>query len=147
MAYTSDVDLVKKRANILDLGISSFDDQHEEAGRIIDRDLVIWYDAEARLRGRDPQAIPFEQKDLLEQNKEIEPAALFLALSLAYDKLAKDLPAKTDGMAAQREHYRKEFEREWNAAKLIGFTYDWDKSGEVDVDEQPQVAYRTLMRE
>ena len=145
--YTTDSDLTKKRANILELGIDSFDDQHADAARIINRDLVIWYEAEALLRGLDPQDTLFEQQYLLEADKEIMPAAVFLVLSLAYDKLAKDLPAKSDGMAAQREHYQKEFSREWESAKIVGFTYDWDKSGEIDIDEQPQVVYRTLVRQ
>jgi hypothetical protein len=145
--YTKDTDLVKKRANILDLGIDSFDDQHEDTTRIINRDLVIWYEAEALLRGHDPQDTLFDQQYLLEADAEIKPAAVFLALSLAYDKLAKDLPEKSDGMAAQRKHYRTEFDREWESAKIVGFSYDWDKSGEIDIDEQPQVVYRSLMRQ
>jgi hypothetical protein len=145
--YTVDDDLAKKRSNILDLGIASFDDQHGDTKRILDRDLMIWYEAEAQLRGRDSRSIPFEQQYLLEADVEIKPAAVFLALSLAYDKLAKDLPAEADGMAAQREHYRKEFDREWGSAKLVGFSYDWNKSGEMDADELPQVNYRTLVRQ
>ena len=145
--YTKDADLVKKRANILELGVDSFDDQHEDATRIINRDLVIWYEAEALLRGRNPQDTLFDQQYLLEADKEIKPATVFLVLSLAYDKLAKDLPAKADGMAAQREHYQKEFDREWKSANIVGFSYDWDKSGEIDTDEQPRVVYRTLVRQ
>jgi hypothetical protein len=145
--YTTDVDLVKKRTNILTLGIAAFTDQHAETERIITRDLVVWYDAEARLRGRDPQGTPFEQQWLLESDNEVKPAAIFLALSLAYDLLSKDLPADSDGMASQRDHYRKEFDREWGAAKLVGFTYDWDESGTTGIDESPQVHYRELLRQ
>ncbi|MBE9594737.1 MAG: hypothetical protein IMF19_14800 [Proteobacteria bacterium] len=145
--YTTDVDLVKKRANILTLGIAAFTDQHAETERIITRDLVVWYDAEARLRGRDPQGTPFDQAYLLESAAEVTPAAVLLALSLAYDLLSKDLPADSDGMAAQREHYRREFDREWGAAKLVGFTYDWDESGTTGIDESPQVRYRELLRQ
>lgn len=145
--YTTNADLVKKRSNILELGIFSFDDQHEETERIINRDLSIWYDAEARLRSRSPQAIPFDQQYLLLSDIEIKPAAVFLALSLSYDLLSKDLPVEEDGMASQREHYRKEFEREWKNSKILGFTYDWDMSGDATSNENPCVRYRTLVRQ
>ncbi len=146
-AYTVDSDLTKKRSNVLDLGIAAFEDQHLEAARIINRDITIWYEAEALLRGVDPRSTIFDQSFLLEADTEVKPAAVFLALSLAYDLLAKDLPKESDGMAAQREHYQKEFDREWEAAKLCGFTYDWDQSGVTTEDERPLVKYRTLERQ
>lgn len=145
--YSTDPDLVKKRSNVLELGIDTFEDAHKETSRIINRALTIWYEAESLLRGRDPRDTPFDSQYLLKSDTEIKPAAVFLALSLAYDQLAKDLPASSDGMAAQREHYQKEFDREWGEAKLVGFTYDWDGSGEITPDELPQVEYRTLERQ
>ena len=150
MTFSADSDLLKKRPGILNLGVDSFEDQHIEAARIIRRDLGLWYQAEARIRDIDSEQNPMDEARFSDVDIEIKPAAVLLAMSLAYDLLAKDLPtSEDDSMAAQREHYRKEYEREWEAARRAGFSYDWDASGEVEIDEKAplQRRWRTLVRQ
>ena len=127
---------LRKRPGILNLGVDSFEDQHIEAARIIRRDLGLWYQAEARIRDIDSEIYPMYETRFSDVDIEIKPAAVLLAMSLVYDLLAKDAASEEDSMAAQREHYRREFEREWEAARRAGFSYDWDASGEVETDEK-----------
>ena len=150
MTFSTDSDLLKKRPGILNLGVESFEDQHIEAARIIRRDLGLWYQAEARIRDIDSELYPMDEARFSDVDIEIKPAAVLLAMSLAYDLLAKDVPtSEDDAFAAQREHYRREFEREWEAARRAGFSYDWDASGEVETDEKAplQRRWRTLVRQ
>lgn len=144
--YTDNTDLITKRANILSFGIIDFDAQHAEASRIIDRDMRIWYETEAGNYGIDPAGVSFDQTLLLLCDLEVKPAAILLALSLIYDYLAKDVPKEQDGFAAQAIYYREQFESEWIAAKVAGFSYDWDKSASISDSEKPKTKYRTLVR-
>ncbi len=144
--FTTDADLVKKRANILELGVSAFPDQHLETARIILRDLKLWYETEAQRRGIDAKDTPIDQALFLESDEEITPAATLLALSLCYDYLAKDLPIQNDGFKSQSLDYQKKFKDDWAACMLNGFSYDWDSSGSIDANERAIYEPRRLER-
>ncbi len=144
--FTTDADLVKKRANILELGVSAFPDQHLETARIILRDLKLWYETEAQRRGIDAQDTPIDQTLFLESDDEITPAATLLALSFCYDYLAKDLPIQNDGFKSQSLDYQKKFKDDWAACMLNGFSYDWDISGSIDANERAIYEPRRLER-
>lgn len=147
MAYSEDADLVKKRADIMSFGVDSFEDQHDEVARILDRDLKVWYEGEALDRGIDPRETTFDSTLLLNSSTQVKPAAIFLALSLAYDYLSKNTPKQSDGFAAKRDDYYEMFEREWAAQKKAGFDYDWDSSGAIVATEREFTRYRTLKRQ
>lgn len=147
--FTTDDDLIQRRRNIMDLGVSDFSDQHLEAARQIVRDLKLWYETQARDRGINPRVTGyhFDQADLMAVEDEVKPSAILLALSLAYELLSKDMSSENDGFQAQRDYFRKSFDREWGAAKLIGFTYDWYGSDDLDDTDRMLSSYRTLRRQ
>ena len=133
MTFSEDSDLLKKRPGILNQGVDSFKDQQIEAARIRDIDFEL---------------NPMDESRFSDADIEIKPAAVLLAMSLAYDLLAKDAASEEDSLAAQREHYRMEFEREWEATRRAGFSYYWDASGEVETDDKiPLAGSGTARRE
>ena len=157
--FTTNEDLQKLRPEILKLGVSDFEDQHLEAFRIINRELIMWQYQSAisrvivngivvssSMEETVRTLYPYDVDKFLNWEVEIKPAAIRLGLSLVYVSLSKDLPLEEDGMASQAKFFREEYEREWALAVRSGFSYDWDASGTIDPGEL-QTSYRSLVRQ
>lgn len=160
MQYADDDDLQVLRPDILDYGVTSWDDMHDKATEIISRDLDVgWYRAAATERGLawkaypvpsldertfDYAVYPFDADLLLNASSQLKSLGCYKAFELIFASLTK---GTEDVYASLRNHYAKEYQRELNAVCAAGLDYDWGQDGTIDdTDKGHVVTPRRLVR-
>lgn len=142
--YSTDDDLVKIRPNILDLGVSDWEEQHLEAFSIINRALISrWYKVIAAEHSIDWWLTEFspDQVDV----SQLLRLSCYKTLELAYTYLMKDGP-DADGFERNAANFGKKYGQELKEVLSIGITYDWDDDDEYDTEEKFEPAPRRLYR-
>lgn len=144
--YCAEQDLVDERPNILQYGVSSWDDKIDLATQMIDEDLDSrWYRGAASNFGIDWREYPFDN-DLLYSSPRIKRLAVYKSLELIYRYLMKDAPPEQDAFEHQSKLYGKLYETELKTLISAGVDYDWDASGGLTSDETKQQGMRRLTR-
>jgi len=142
--YSTDLDLVDIRPNIMNLGVDSWTTKHTEAKRQIDRILEVrWYQAEAAEYGVNPESVPYDS-DLL-NSTQVKLLSCYKTLELIYEFLMKDTP-DPDGFSRQMLHFRERFAQELQTLLSFGVEYDWDDDDEIAEAERLKTQRRTLKR-
>lgn len=156
MVYAEDDDLKIYRSNILELGVLAWDDQHDAAALIINRDIDVgWYREACAGRSFNSalypsnrflyyQAIPFDSKKLLNAAMQLKRLGCYKALEIIYGTLAKD--AKDDPFREQSKDFKALYEAELKAVLKAGLDYDWDDSGTIDATESAIDVPRRLVK-
>jgi len=154
MAYSTDADLVKVRPNILQLGVSSWQNyvdgadpavsMHDKAAEKINRTLIRrWYKTAAAEYSLDWRDTEFSA-DLVEEGTLTE-LSCFKTLELIYLYLMKDSP-EPDGFEREMHLFRKLYNQELEELLSIGIGYDWDGDDEVLDTEKYMRVPRRLSR-
>ena len=144
MTYCVDSDLTKYRSNILDLGVSSWEDQRAEAYDMINRVIrTRWYRVVAPEMGYDPNVTLFDPTLIKEDT--LTRLEVFKTLELAYMLLMKDSP-EADGFERNMKTFRNRYNEELELVLASGIDYDWSGSGTFDDDELYLKAPRRLSR-
>ena len=144
VAYSTDDDLVKIRPNVLDLGVSEWEDHHKEAFAIINRALIArWYKSVAGENEVDWRSTEFDP-DYVDATQ-ILRLACYKTLELAYIYLTQDSP-NPGGFEREAESFAKRYNSELNEVLAIGLNYDWDLDDTVDTEEKYQIPIRRLKR-
>jgi len=144
MTYCIDSDLVKYRPNILELGVSDWTEQREEAYELINRVLQArWYRKVAPEMGYDPNVTLFDPTQI--KTGALTRLEAFKTLELAYMHLMKDSP-ESDGFERNMDTFRKRYNEELELVLAVGIDYDWSDSGTFDDDEVYLRAPRRLVR-
>lgn len=142
--YATDQDLLKYRADILSLGVDSWETQRDEAFSIINRTITArWYTKAAPVMGVDPLITAFDPT--LVQTDELNRLECFKVLELAYGYLSKGCQ-ESDGFERLRKLYKGEYGDELDSVLGIGISYDWNGDDEIDVEEVRIQAPRRLSR-
>ena len=142
--YSTDDDLVKIRPNILDLGVSSWEEQHLEAFAIINRALISrWYKVIAAEHGVNWWETEFEPDQI--DVSQLLRLSCYKTLELAYTFLMKDGP-DPDGFERNAKTFGKKYNEELKEVLSIGVTYDWDVDSEYDTEEKYETAPRRIYR-
>ena len=142
--YSTDDDLIKIRPNILELGVSDWEEQSKEAFSIINRSIISkWYkevameyDVEWRETEFDPDKVDSTQLVRLSSYKTLE---------MAYLHLMKDTP-EPDGFERQMKLFQNLYAAEFNQILASGVDYDWDDSDTIEWDEKLMPRQRRLKR-
>lgn len=143
--YCTDDDLVKLRPDILNLGVSGWDDQIEEAGDVIDRALESkWYRARAEEYGIDWRETQFSRDNLKNAASQLTRLGCYKTLELAYLHLQKN--QVSDAFREQMLLFQKLYARELEEVLVSGLDYDWDASGALSADEKLAPRIRRLVR-
>ena len=133
--YSGDTDLTKVRPNILGLGVSSWNDQHEAAQDYINRDLDTgWYRSAAQRLNIDFHVATFSPSLILDVSSQLKDLSVYKVLELVYEYLAKD--AMQDEFLDLSKLYMKKYEVELKRVISRGIDYDWDSSGLIETDER-----------
>lgn len=142
--YCTDADMEKIRPNILQLGVTDWSNERDEAYSLINRIITArWYNKAAEIMGVDPRATAFTPANV--ESGTFQRLETYKALELAYLKLMKG-GAEEDGFERQMEMFRKRFNDELLLILDIGINYDWDNNELVDDDEKFIRSPRRLMR-
>jgi hypothetical protein len=143
-SYATDEDLLKIRPDILDLGVSDWDDQHKRAFQKINRDIEVrWYRPTCADLGIDWRVTEFDPDEL--QSGQLNTLACYKALELVYMFLMKNTE-NPDGFERQMKLFSSEYEKELQSIISFGLSYDWDDSGAVEDDEEHLYQPRRLYR-
>ena len=141
MAYSTDADLVKVQQNILDLGVSNWNDQHDESALIIDRDVTIaWYQSAASAIGISDGF----NSDLVIPDDQFLRLSVYKTLELAYLFLMQD--AEEDPFRIKMKLFAGKYDVEFNKVIDDGISYDWNQDGSGDELTNTVVNSRRLVR-
>lgn len=142
--YCTDNDLLKIRPNILELGVSSWEDQREIAYTTINRVIrARWYQSAAVAMGYDPLVTAFDPTRV--QDNDLNDLECYKTLELAYMYLAKDQPEQ-DGFERLSDKYARKYGQELEAILGMGLSYDWSGDGEFEYDETYITSPRRISR-
>jgi hypothetical protein len=143
--YCEDDDLLLIRPDITSLGVSSWEEQILEAGRIIDRALdAQWYRAVARDYGIDFRETPFDRALILNADSQVKRLGCYKTLELAYLYLSKN--RQDDAFTPQSKSFRKLYKDELAEVLRTGLDYDWDEDDSISSSESAIPAMRRLQR-
>ena len=146
MAYSEDSDLIEIRPDILDLGVSGWDAKHNEAQLIIDRAIDRkWYRSIALDNNVDYRDVPYDGDTLSDGGVQLLRLSCYKTLELIYLFVQKNTE-KGDGFERQRKIFKDLYTEEFNDVINSGIDYDWDRSGEVSIDEKMQTKKRRARR-
>lgn len=142
--YCTDEDLKVYRSEIMEMGVTSWEDQRNLAYAAINR-LVIsrWYNRNAPDQGIDPYVTPFDPE--LVKEGEFRQLECFKTLELAYMILMKDDP-EPDGFERNMGLFARQYGNEFDSLISSGIDYDWDSSGVIETDEKQIRAPRRILR-
>lgn len=144
--FCTEEDLVAERANIMNFGVSSWDDKIVAAAAIVTRDLdLYWYRGATDNHRIDWREFPFDI-DLLWSSPEVKRLAVYKSLELIYRFLRKDSPPDQDAFEPQMKLYGKLYSDELKSVCAFGLDYDWDASGAISEEERTQPTMRRLTR-
>lgn len=141
MTYSVDVDLIKIRPNILDLGVPDWSDKHDESFTIINRTLIYkWYKTVAYGMGiSDWRATEFDPERI--DSDQVNRLSCYKALELIYLYLMKDSP-EPDGFEREMKLFRGLYNNELKELFAIGINYDWDKDDTIDASDEKYIPSR-----
>ena len=123
MAYSTDDDLIKFRRDILELGVDNWDEQHDEAELIINRDLQSsWYVDIAKEIGVSDVFDP-----LLLDADQLLRLSVYKTLEIAY--LTLDHEYESDPFFRHRNTFKELYDEELKKLIKSGIRYDWNKDG------------------
>ncbi len=136
MAYYADDDDMRRYCEQIASAMTAGDyaEQHEEAARVIDRDIVRgWYRPQCLLRNVDWTTVEFDRAKI-ENLADLVALGAFQALALAGERLSQNgaTPEARDQWQEIRDHFRARYEEELAAVLDVGIVYDWT-TGEDDV--------------
>lgn len=144
MTYCTDADLVKYRSTILDLGVTDWAEQRQEAYEMINRVIrARWYRVASREMGYDYRLTAFNPS--LVMNDCLKRLECFKTLELAYMILKKDGP-EADGYERAEKSFRNRYNEELEVILSAGVDYDWDGDGVQNDDEATVRVTRRLVR-
>jgi hypothetical protein len=142
--YSTDDDLLEIRRDILSLGISDWDLQHEQAKTFIDRDLETrWYRKEALNRGVDYNTDRYSNLLLLDTTQ-LTRLSCYKVLELAFLFIGHEYEA--DPSAKKSDMFAKLYNDEFDRVIDFGLQYDWDEDSSLDDYEDLRGSARTLTR-
>lgn len=142
--YCSEADLVLIRPNILDLGVLDWSEQIAEAGRILDRAIVVgWYRRIAEENNIDWRDTPFSRDQLSDPEAQLKRVACYKSFELIFMFLMKH--RANDAFAEERKLFSEYYKEELREVMLAGLSYDWDDDG-LDTDELSLPRIRRLVR-
>ena len=140
MAYSTDDDLLVFRRDILELGVNSWDDQHDEAELINNRDLQsAWYVEIAKEIG---VSSAFDAS-LLDASQLLR-LSVYKTLELAY--LVLDHEYESDPFFKNRGTFKELYDEELQKLIVSGVRYDWNKDGSFSSVESLTKSPRRLSR-
>jgi len=152
--YCTEDDMVKVRANIMDLGVASWEDQLTEAKAVIDRAIEVrWYRQAVKDYGSergptrhiDYREYPFDPDLMLNAGTQLTRLAVYKTLQLAYMFLATDAP-EPSAFERQAKTFESMYSTELSDVLAQGIDYDWDGSGALDYTEKRTPSMRRLSR-
>ena len=142
--YSDDDDLIKIRPNILELGVSDWEEQSIEAFSMINRILIAkWYKSVAAEHDVEWRETEFDPE--LVDETQLVRLSCYKTLELAYLYLMKDAP-EPDGFERQMKIFKDRFNSELNDLMALGLNYDWDESDSIEYDEKYYPRQRRLTR-
>jgi hypothetical protein len=142
--YSTDDDLVKIRPNILSLGVSDWEEQHQEAFSIINRVLISrWYREVAEDNEIDWRETSFDAEKV--DVDQLLRLSCYKTLELIYMYLMKDSP-EADGFERQMNLFATKYNNELSELLSLGINYDWDDDDTIASDESYQPRQRRLVR-
>lgn len=142
--YSDDDDLIAIRPNILQLGISGWDDKHEEAFGIINRTIIArWYKEVVAEHGVDWRVTEFDPDKV--ETGFLTRLSSYKTLELAYTFLMKD-SMEPDPFERQSDYFRKRYKEELDSVLSLGINYDWDDDDVISSSEKYQPRIRRLLR-
>lgn len=137
MAYSTDADLVELLPDILDLGISSFTEEHDKAASDIERELLgSWWGKKGISGDLDPTKLTASQFNL---------ASCYLTL---WKYALPQLTNWVDGDRFQNmiTFYRSRYGEEMAAIMAAGVEYDEDGDSVVTGEEKASIGAGRLVR-
>lgn len=158
--YCTDEDMTAIRANIMDLGVTDWLIEREQAYEDINKLIIVrWWRQAAISMGLTPNVYPsmavrnsviptgatgtaFDPTRL--DTAQIKRCAVFKSLELAYMKLMKE-GENADGFERLMDKFALEFTKAFDLEIAIGLLYDWDDDGETS-DEAYVKTSRRLYR-
>lgn len=144
MAFSTDQDLEKRRAGILELLPEGADSLRELAEEEILDDLERqWYRAAAAALGLDWRTAPMQPQRLDPQA--LKRLSVLKTLALTHEQLMKYNSAEADGFERHRDLYAREYRELLHHFTRTGLRYDWDASGDASTVETV-AAPRRLVR-
>ena len=142
--YCSTSDLIKIRPSILELGVTDWSDQIEEANSIIDRAIEVrWYRRVAENNDVDWRATTFDRDKLASSDTQLTRLASYKTLELCFMYLMKHI--KDDAFENERSLFSKMYKEELQEVLISGIDYDWDDD-DLSSDEIKIPRIRRLMR-
>jgi len=142
--YCSESDLITIRPQILNLGVTDWTDQIEEAGNIIDRAIEVrWYRRIAEDNDVDWRETQFNRDLLKSASTQVKRLACYKTLELAFMYLMKH--RADDAFEKEREMFSKLYKEELQEVLLTGLDYDWEDD-DLDTEEMLVPRIRRLMR-
>lgn len=137
MAYSTDADLVELLPDILDLGISSFTEEHDKAASDIERELLgSWWPKKGIDGDLDTTLLTATQFKL---------ASCYLTL---WKYALPQLTNWVDGDRFQNmiDFYKSRYGEEMAAILAAGVEYDKDDDGTVTTEEKASIGAGRLVR-
>lgn len=145
-AYSEDLDLISIRPDILNLGVEEWSEKHDAAKIIIDRAIDRkWYRSIALDNNVDYRDVPFDSDYLGNSGEQLKTLSCYKTLELIYLNLQKNTP-EDDGFERQRKLFKGLYEDEFSDVVDSGLDYDWNRSGDIVLDEQLQTKKRRVRR-
>ena len=144
--YHSEDDLVEVRPEILNFGVTDFDNRMQESEDIINRVLdAQWYRAVAEDNGVDWRETVFDPTLLLNGETQLKRLSVYKSLQLIYMHLMKESP-ESDAFERMMKLFKSLYTDELNEVLNAGLDYDWDASGTIDSGERNLPVIRRLQR-
>lgn len=144
MAYSNDTNLVAIRPDILNFGVESWPEKHDEAALIINRAIDSqWYRSVALDNNVDYRDVPFDESFVTVS--QLLRLSCYKTLELIYLSLQKNT-SEDDGFERQRKVFAKLYDDEFTDVVGAGLDYDWDGSGVLAAEEKTQQMKRRLRK-
>jgi len=144
VAYSSDVDLINVKRDILSLGVGSWLEQHDEAQLLIDRDLeVSWFLGAAKER-QTSDTITYQFNSALLEPTQLKRLSIYKTLELAYLFLAHEY--ESDPFRIEVDTFKQRYNDELLSLLAVGVKYDWNEDATYSVSETQRRSPRLLRR-
>ncbi len=133
--FHNDESLIKVRPDILNYGVTDFDEQMNESEDIILRTIESrWYRNVATSNGVDWRSTPFDATLMLNASNQLVRAGVYKSLELIYLFLMKEA-VEPDAFERQVKLFAGRYKDEIGDVLTAGIDYDWDDSGAIDAGE------------
>jgi hypothetical protein len=146
LLFHDESDLIKVRPDIMNYGITDFNEQLLESENIIIRTLEHrWYRNRADDYGLNWRNTPFDATLLLTAATQLKRLAVYKSLQLIYLFIQKETP-EPDAFERQSNSFKKLYAEELKEVLDSGLDYDWSGTGSIDSGENIQPRIRRLFR-